>query len=154
MISVQVNSQIIDFEDFNTPEKFTKECDRLSGTELIFSEWQGIPEKLLNTSINFVNAQFWEWILLPEQQRNLIASYWKNVDSNKDIDYILFIVDGMGLNWIFDQTPKKICIEIEKGLLTRVYGDKLNTPEQIDFFCNDLDSDFPPYQINNEVNYW
>jgi antirestriction protein len=79
--------QWIDLEQFSNGDDFEAACQELHGEgehEFMFQDWEGIPENMITESS--LSDEFWDWLVLEEDDKELLSVYRADVDSNGDID--------------------------------------------------------------------
>src|SRR4051812_7250714 len=78
----------LDLEDYSDKESFLAACAELhkdeSDPELMFQDYEGFPKSFYSESS--VSEELFTWLELDEDDRELLAVYTDNVDSDADID--------------------------------------------------------------------
>jgi antirestriction protein len=78
----------LDLEDYSDRESFYEACKTLhadeADPEFMFQDYEGFPKSMYSESN--VPAELWDWLQLDEDDRELLAVYQDNVDSDGDID--------------------------------------------------------------------
>jgi antirestriction protein len=78
----------LNLEDYSDKDKFLEACRDLhkdeSDPEFMFQDYEGFPKSLYSESS--VSEKLWDWLELDEDDRELLAVYQDNIDSDGDID--------------------------------------------------------------------
>jgi len=83
-----IKGQWLDLEDYSDKDAFLEACRELhkdeSDPEFMFQDYEGFPRSFYSESN--VPETLWDWIALDDDDRELLAVYQDNVNSDADID--------------------------------------------------------------------
>jgi antirestriction protein len=78
----------LDLEDYSDKEDFLAACHELhkdeSDPELMFQDFEGIPEGMVSES--HIDAEVWEVLAMPEEDRELLTLYRENCDRDATLE--------------------------------------------------------------------
>jgi len=78
----------LDLTDYSDWEEFHDACLALhrdeTDPELMFQDFEGFPERFYSES--GIASELWEYLDLDDDDRELLAVYWDNIDDKADFD--------------------------------------------------------------------
>ena len=78
----------LDLEDYSDKDEFLQACAELhkdeSDPEFMFQDHEGIPRGMISESS--IDAEVWDWLDLDDDDKELLAVYRADIDSDGDID--------------------------------------------------------------------
>lgn len=78
----------LDLENYSDKNAFLEACKELhrdeSDPEFMFQDFEGFPKSLYSES--YVDEALWDWLELDDADREILAVYQDNVDSNASIE--------------------------------------------------------------------
>lgn len=78
----------LDLEDYSDADTFYEACRALHGDEsdpeLMFQDWEGIPEGMVSES--HLDAEIWTWLDLDDDGKELLLIYRENVDQGATLE--------------------------------------------------------------------
>lgn len=78
----------LDLEDYSDADAFEEACQSLhadeADPEFMYQDHEGIPEGMISESS--LSADFWDWVELDDDDRELLAVYRDSVDQSGDIE--------------------------------------------------------------------
>lgn len=78
-----IEGKWLDLEDYSDKEAFLEACAELhadeSDPELMFQDFEGIPEGMISES--HIDDDLWDWINLDDDDKSLLAVYRDNIDT-------------------------------------------------------------------------
>ena len=76
----------LELEDYDSRADFYEACRELhsdeADPELMFQDWEEIPEKYITESS--IDEDLWDWLKLPEHEREIASIYFDDVDQSAE----------------------------------------------------------------------
>ena len=86
----------LDLTDYDSKEEFYAACMELhtdeTDPELMFQDWENIPADLIGEST--IDERVWDWLKLNKDERQTVATYLDEVDSDTSIETALECYEG------------------------------------------------------------
>jgi antirestriction protein len=86
----------LDLTDYDSKAEFMEACAKLhsdeSDPELMFQDWEDIPDRFIGES--HIDEKTWEWLELSEDEREIVALYIAEIDFNVAIETALECYEG------------------------------------------------------------
>ena len=83
-----IEGKWLDLEDYSDKDEFLQACAELHNDEhdpeFMFQDYENIPNGLISES--HIDEKLWDWIELDDDDRELLAVYQAEIDSDGDIE--------------------------------------------------------------------
>lgn len=83
-----IEGKWLDLEDYSDKEDFLEACAELhkdeSDPELMFQDFEGIPEGMISES--HIDDDLWDWVNLDDDDKNLLKVYRDNIDTSGTLE--------------------------------------------------------------------